>query len=616
MNLDHLSIALSSLGPGLKNHLWQSTVFLLFTALIALCMQNNHARVRFWIWFAASIKFLIPFSILIALGATLAPSRQLPSAEITGLHMMYKVSQPFTSAPAPHQVALADDTVRLRDVTWLQTYPILLGMIWLIGFLSVVTVWAVYWRRVSRDIRAATAADEGPELLGLRYFEQSGVVNTPIRLLHSESALGPGIYGITRPILIWPSRVLRRLNETEIKSILAHEICHVRHRDNLTAAIHMLVEAIFWFNPLVWWIGSRLELERERACDELVLELTGTPQAYAESILKVCELCLESPLPCVSGITGADLKKRIVRIMAEEVAKKLSLVRKLLLAATGLIALSAPVLAGLLHAAQIRAESQTGDRIADLPALDLGSIKIQKSKDPFPFPLGASRPTPGGVSYINISLPVLIRAAFGVPADRIENLPNWTQSNWYDIEVDANDVAKLKTLAPEYHWASMLPLLEDRFGFRFHHENKELLVYSLAVAAGGRKLLVANVAQPDGMTWRSSSEGTEFEENGGSIAPLVRMLEQQLGCTVVDNTKLAGTYNFKLSLRGHMFLRPMGMRVELAGTRHEPGGDGQPQDAVSLLSSALQDQLGLKLVAQKQAEDVIVVDRLNELATN
>jgi uncharacterized protein (TIGR03435 family) len=94
------------------------------------------------------------------------------------------------------------------------------------------------------------------------------------------------------------------------------------------------------------------------------------------------------------------------------------------------------------------------------------------------------------------------------------------------------------------------------------------------------------------------------------------MLEQQLGYTVVDNTKLAGTYNFKLSLRGHMFLRPMGMRVELAGTRHEPGGDGQPQDAVSLLSSALQDQLGLKLVAQKQAEDVIVVDRLNELATN
>jgi hypothetical protein len=53
-----------------------------------------------------------------------------------------------------------------------------------------------------------------------------------------------------------------------MEAMLAHELCHVRRRDNLVAAMHMMVEAVFWFHPLVWWIGVRLMEERERACDE------------------------------------------------------------------------------------------------------------------------------------------------------------------------------------------------------------------------------------------------------------------------------------------------------------------------------------------------------------
>jgi len=88
-----------------------------------------------------------------------------------------------------------------------------------------------------------------------------------------------------------------------------------RRRDNLTAAIHMVVEAIFWFHPLVWWFGARLVEERERACDEAVLSLGCEPRDYADAILSVCKLYLESPIVCVSGISGSDLKRRIVRIM-------------------------------------------------------------------------------------------------------------------------------------------------------------------------------------------------------------------------------------------------------------------------------------------------------------
>jgi bla regulator protein BlaR1 len=87
--------------------------------------------------------------------------------------------------------------------------------------------------------------------------------------------------------LLWPLGISERFEDEHLVSILAHELCHVRRRDNLTAAIHMLVESIFWFHPLIWWLGAPLVDERERACDEDVLQRGVQRQVYAESILKV-----------------------------------------------------------------------------------------------------------------------------------------------------------------------------------------------------------------------------------------------------------------------------------------------------------------------------------------
>ena len=84
------------------------------------------------------------------------------------------------------------------------------------------------------------------------------------------------------------------------------------------------MEAVFWFHPLVWWIGARLVEERERACDEGVLTLGNEPRTYADAILSVCKLYVESPLVCVSGVTGADLKKRIEAIMMNRIGQGLT----------------------------------------------------------------------------------------------------------------------------------------------------------------------------------------------------------------------------------------------------------------------------------------------------
>src|SRR6185295_17033775 len=114
------------------------------------------------------------------------------------------------------------------------------------------------------------------------------------------------------------------------------------------SAIHMVVEAAFWFHPLVWWIGARLIDERERACDEHVLRVCGAPQIYAESILNVCKLYVESPLACVSGVGGADLRKRVSAILVNRVGLQLSLARKVTLAIAAMLAIALPLGAGML----------------------------------------------------------------------------------------------------------------------------------------------------------------------------------------------------------------------------------------------------------------------------
>ena len=107
---------------------------------------------------------------------------------------------------------------------------------------------------------------EGREVNALRRVERTKGVQKPIEMRLSRTSLEPGIFGIVQPVLVRPNGISEQLEDSHLDAILAHELLHVRRRDNLAAAVHMLVEAIFWFYPLVWWIGGRLLEERERAC--------------------------------------------------------------------------------------------------------------------------------------------------------------------------------------------------------------------------------------------------------------------------------------------------------------------------------------------------------------
>jgi uncharacterized protein (TIGR03435 family) len=602
---------LSAIGTAMANHLWQSTLFAALVGVLTLALRKNRAQVRYRLWLAASVKFLIPFSLLISLGGHLARARGSISVQ-NGLYWaVEEVGQPFLTKTPP---VVAPSASSLWNSHLLSLLPLALAVLWLCGFIAALALWWLRWQRVAGAVRAAVPALRGREVDALRQVEHIAGVRKPTPLLFTQDSLEPGIFGIVRPVLLWPVGISGHFGDAHLRAILAHEIWHVRRRDNLAAAMHMCVESIFWFHPLVWWLGTRLVEEREHACDEEVLQMANQPQVYAESILKTCEFCLESPLACVSGVTGSDLKKRIVRIMSEGAASSLDCRKKILLIAAGLVAVTAPVAFGLLHAGPNQSELQAGDTLAKLPLFEVASIKPSKSGEP-----GTRLMTsPDGFSASNAPLREVIRLAYQVQEFQMSGAPPWINSERYDIEakVDSSAVEAFRQLDQEQHRLMLQRLLADRFQLKTHWETKELPIYALVIGKNGPKLHEAKpgdtypggIAGPDGVgrpgLMRMGPGGLTGQ--GLTMESIARLLSQQLGQTVTDKTGLRGLYDVNLHWT------PDNGPLSMMGPDSKP----TPDPSEPSLFTVIQEQLGLKLESQKGPVEVLVVDHVEKPSPN
>jgi uncharacterized protein (TIGR03435 family) len=451
----------------------------------------------------------------------------------------------------------------------------------------------------------------------------------------------PGVFGVWHAVLAWPAGISERLDDAHLEAIVAHEVWHVRRRDNLTAALHMLVEAAFWFHPLVWWLGGRLIAERERACDEEVLRLGGRAQAYAEGILKVCAFCVESPLECVAGVTGADLKQRVAEIMSGSVACKLTLARKLLLAVAALGAVAVPVLLGqaqaaqrlayaMLKAAPVPLRTVAHAIVAEERTQLIGEADEQPRAQPTPavadsaglgFDVSTVKPADPNArsSTLNLgnddikstNLPVLFLLQFayelnGGSKEQIVGAPTWLSTTRFDIDakMDEPTASAISKMTAEKRMATlramMQTLLADRFHLVVRHETQNLPVLALMVAKGGAKIVSSSAAPTPEGEWTGLHNPRAGQMEGrdvtlGVLASALSSKPEIDGRLVVDETGLGGKYNFTLAWAAE-------------NSRSSDSGN----IAGPSLFTALKEQLGLQLEGKKAPVDCIVIDHVEK----
>ena len=176
------------------NHVWQSTLFAGIVALLALALRKNGAAVRHRLWMAASIKFLIPFSLLVGAGSHYQWRSISTVAEPTIVQAVGGITRPFAfenSKPVASQPSHPSNGLTIA----------LIGL-WLSGAAAVAFSWLREWRRLRKVVKTAAVAP----------------LTLPIRALESRDRIEPGVVGIFRPVLLLPEGITERLPGGPVRS--------------------------------------------------------------------------------------------------------------------------------------------------------------------------------------------------------------------------------------------------------------------------------------------------------------------------------------------------------------------------------------------------------------
>src|SRR6185437_1285383 len=238
--------------------------------------------------------------------------------------------------------------------------------------------------------------------------------------------------------------------------------------------------------------------------------------------------------------------------------------------------------------------SQSAAATTASPTYDVVSIRENKSGSL----KGGAGPTADGFRATNVTAAGLLTTAYKFRNETIFGLPGWARSVHFDIEAKITDPDReaVKELSDEQRRAMMVALLKDRFHLSAHIETRTLPVYDLVVAKNGPKLKEAKSVTGNGEQHSNLQiSGTKLTAVGFPIGALAPTLNGDVGRTVVDKTGLTGIYDFTLKWRP----------VNATADNNDPD-----------LFTALQEQLGLKLVPSKGPVPTLIIDHIERPTEN
>ena len=211
--------------------------------------------------------------------------------------------------------------------------------VWALVTLVLLVRWAARSREFRRAVLVGAGQPSGRLEQSLREIgARVGLDASRIAVVPSESE-GPGILGFRSPLLVIPRTLEASLTPREFDTILLHELVHLKRRDHLWGTIRTLFLSVYWYNPVVWLLCRSLALETERSCDEEVIRITGTPQVYADGILKTVRHSLGLFYRSLTGAAGHSISLRIKSILSPNPRIVSPIMKTLALCAACLVAI-------------------------------------------------------------------------------------------------------------------------------------------------------------------------------------------------------------------------------------------------------------------------------------
>ncbi|MCA9255607.1 MAG: M56 family metallopeptidase, partial [Phycisphaerales bacterium] len=220
---------------------------------------------------------------------------------------------PATYCDATHTASPDVGLARWGAVNW----SVLAVGVWITGTIAGLLWLLLGTFRVNRWLRLGQQVEEADALRVVRQVSQGLGLRRQIRLIETDAIDSPITWGELRPIVMLPSS-WRDWPIDRLRIVLLHELTHVRRHDWLVQMCARLACVVHWFNPLVWFVGRRLEEVRELACDDDVVRIGTRPSTYAETLLDIATRMRRRPMVAAVALNMAArtrLEGRLISIL-------------------------------------------------------------------------------------------------------------------------------------------------------------------------------------------------------------------------------------------------------------------------------------------------------------
>lgn len=264
----------TNLLTALLHTLWQAVAIagLLMLFLKSKAAQNSNIRYT---------MSLIALTTILICGLLTWAFLEYESPIATEAPFLISSTDETVSMNIPIEAKTSEPVISSDDSARFNWRPLAIGA-WLIG-VSIMLLRAVYITACGAGMRRQCKPLEDEQILALiDQLRRCIGISRRIRVVVSEHISVPGVVGCIWPTLLLPASMISGISTDDLRAILAHELAHIRRYDYLVNFYQMVIEAVFFFNPAVWWISQQLRFEREACCDQTGISATGQRIRYAE----------------------------------------------------------------------------------------------------------------------------------------------------------------------------------------------------------------------------------------------------------------------------------------------------------------------------------------------
>src|SRR6266487_693713 len=362
----------------------KATVLLLLAAGGTLLLRRGPASLRHLVWTLACGGVLaLPLASALLPNWRLAgwPRLDVPVAfdlnQTSTARDVIATSTPKTAPSAAARVVRAPDsdpseTTDAGPVRWRITtnWTVWAVPVWLSGVAAVLILLAVGLARIAWLDRTTTRVRDERWLLLVEDLSLELGLTRHVRLLQSKGPAMPMTWGIRRPTILIPADADEWSAERR-RDVLLHELAHVKRHDFLTQLVARVGCAVYWFHPLVWLAATRLREERERACDDHVLNAGASPSVYATHLLEIARdlrAARATVLASVAMARPAQLATRLLHVLDTRRRRDTLSARSAVPAWIAAIVVVVPLAAAAPRIAEPRSSAASIDTIGPLPS--------------------------------------------------------------------------------------------------------------------------------------------------------------------------------------------------------------------------------------------------------